>query len=105
MLHLPRCGSWLWCLALALSGAHSALAQDAASKPDTDRDGLSDEYEQIVLEKLRPTIMINAQDCAARPARFAAGRRDPEVVSADGTIYGQVFPVSGGLVEVHYYTL
>jgi hypothetical protein len=82
----------------------SALAQDAAS-PDTDRDGLSDKYEQTVLERFRPIIMVNAQDCAARPARFAAGHRDPEVVSADGTIYGQVFPVSGDFVEVHYYTL
>lgn len=105
MLHLARRSSLLWCLALALCGAQGAPAQDAASKADTDRDGLSDEYEQTVLERFRPIIMVNDQDCAARPARFAAGRRDPEVVSADGTIYGQVFPVSGDIVEVHYYTL
>lgn len=105
MLYSVRRGTFSFCLAVVLCGAPSALAQTAPPTLDTDRDGLSDEYEQAVLEKFRPTIMINARDCAARPARFAVGRQDPEVVSADGTIYGQVFPVSGDLVEVHYYTL
>ncbi len=105
MLHSVRRGRLSFCLVLALCGAPMTLAQGSLSTVDTDHDGISDEYEQAVLEKFRPTIMVDAHDCAAKPASFAAGRHDPDVVSADGTVYGQVFPVSGDLVEVHYYTL
>lgn len=83
----------------------AALAQAADPRIDSDRDGLEDEFEQTVLERFRPTIMVSAMDCAVRPSRFKAGQTEPEAISADGTIYGQVFPVAGGRIEVHYYAL
>ena len=50
--------------------------------------------------------MISAQDCAVGPARFEPGVSGPKPVAADGTIYGQVFPVPGSSkIEIHYYTL
>lgn len=78
----------------------------AESPQDTDRDGISDEQEQVLLERFRPTFMISATDCAVRPARFKAGKANPEAVAQDGTIYGQVFPIANSdRVEVHYYIL
>ncbi len=49
--------------------------------------------------------MISRTDCAIRPSRFESDRADPRSLAADGTIYGQVFPLSGNRVEIHYYTL
>lgn len=73
---------------------------------DSDRDGITDEQERVLLEKFRPTFMISAADCAVRPASFRAGKANPEVVAQDGTIYGQVFPIAKSIrVEIHYYTL
>jgi hypothetical protein len=73
---------------------------------DTDRDGLSDDREQVLLEQFRPTFMISATDCAIRPSRFEPDQSIPKPVAADGTIYGQVFPIPGSQnVEIHYYTL
>jgi hypothetical protein len=84
----------------------NAVAQTADERPlDSDRDGLSDKFEQALLEQFRPTVMISSTDCAARPSRFKAGHSDPEAVAADGTIYGQVFPTSDNRIEIHYYTL
>jgi len=85
-------------LSLALSG----LAQTAV---DSDHDGLSDELEQTLLARFRPTFMTSASDCAIKPARFKPGAADPTPVVADGTIYGQVFPTANHQFEVHYYTL
>jgi hypothetical protein len=73
---------------------------------DSDRDGLSDDHEQVLLEQFRPTFMISATDCASRPSRFEPDQGVPRPVAADGTIYGQVFPIPGSRnVEIHYYTL
>lgn len=83
-------------------------AAAAQSDPliDSDHDGLSDTLEQALLEKFRPTFMISATDCAVRPARFEPELSNPRAIAADGTIYGQVFPVSGSSnIEIHYYTL
>jgi hypothetical protein len=80
------------------------ISTSAQSAIDSDRDGLSDDFEQALLAKFRPTLMTSAHDCAVRPARFkSAAEPAPEI--ADGTIYGQVFPVSADRVEVHYYAL
>jgi hypothetical protein len=49
--------------------------------------------------------MTSAHDCAVRPARFKPATAEPTPLAADGTIYGQVFPVSEHRVEVHYYSL
>jgi hypothetical protein len=89
-------------LVLILALAFPAIAQSAV---DSDHDSLSDEFEQTLLAKFRPTFMTSASDCAVRPARFKAAEADPTPVAADGTIYGQVFPISPDRVEVHYYTL
>jgi hypothetical protein len=71
---------------------------------DADHDGLTDDVEQALLTKFRPTFMTSTHDCAVRPARFkSAAEPTPELV--DGTIYGQVFPIGADRVEVHYYTL
>jgi hypothetical protein len=73
---------------------------------DRDQDGLSDNKEQVLLEQFRPTSMISATDCAVRPSRFEPDQSIPKSVAADGTIYGQVFPIPGSQnVEIHYYTL
>ena len=80
-----------------------ALAQSAV---DADRDGISDEQEQALLERFRPTFMVSATDCAVIPAKFKAGQASPEPVAHDGTIYGQVSPIANSdRVEIHYYTL
>lgn len=72
---------------------------------DSDRDGIGDAQEQILLERFRPTFMISKTDCAVRPAQFEPGHGDPKALAADGTIYGQVFPLPGNRIEIHYYTL
>lgn len=72
---------------------------------DTDRDGISDEQEQALLERFRPAFMISKTDCAVRPSRFEPDHEAPTFAAADGTIYGQVFPVPANRIEIHYYTL
>ena len=49
--------------------------------------------------------MTAAHDCAIRPTRFRTGSAEPVVAERDGTIYGQVLPISADRVEIHYYTL
>lgn len=90
----------------ALALLSVAFAADGAML-DTDRDGLSDEIEQRLLEKYRPSFLISTSDCAGMPARIKPGQVRPEVAASDGTIYGQAFPSSNNreTVEIHYYTL
>ena len=85
----------------AVPGQYAATTQNT----DNDGDGISDVQEQFLLESFRPTFMISRTDCAVRPSKFEPGRGDPRSLVADGTIYGQVFPVPGNRVEIHYYTL
>lgn len=94
------------CLLTFVAGSFTiaAIAQSPGVL-DSDRDGLSDDFEQTLLQKFQPTIMISASDCSSRPAKFKAGDAHPKVDAQDGTIYGQVFPVSKTTVEVHFYTL
>lgn len=77
---------------------------------DSDHDGLSDEFEQHLLEKFQPQLMISREDCAVAPAFFQPDGTEPVAVERDGTIYGQAFVrrISAGgpvLVELHYYDL
>src|SRR5262249_35184436 len=51
---------------------------------DSDRDGLSDDTEQVLLEQFRPTFMISATDCAIRPSRFEPNQSIPKPVAVDG---------------------
>ena len=82
-------------------GPHAATAQSI----DSDRDGISDQQEQLLLERFRPAFMVSKTDCAFRPAKFEPDEINPKPLAADGTIYGQVFPVADNRIEVHYYTL
>ncbi len=92
---------------LQLSFFASMAAAQSNPQIDSDHDGLTDTFEQTLLETFRPSFMISASDCAGMPARIREGLKDPHVAAIDGTIYGQVFPStdSKGAVEVHYYTL
>ncbi len=95
---------WIPCFLVYLGFAGAiALAQPAT--PDSDRDGISDSQEQVLLEKFRPTFLISATDCAVRPARFAAGLQQPKSLARDGAVYGQVFRAASGSIEIHYYLL
>jgi hypothetical protein len=77
---------------------------------DTDRDGLSDEFEQALLERFAPRFHISEADCDVAPAEFVAASPEPRVTARNGTVYGQVFPVrrsglAGSFVEIHFYHL
>ena len=87
-----------------------ALGVAYGSQSDSDHDGLSDEFEQALLQKFAPRFRISAGDCDIAPAEFHAGLPDPRVKSKNGTIYGQVFPIrrglgAGGFIEIHVYHL
>jgi hypothetical protein len=91
----------LFCIALGM-----AFAGDA----DSDRDGLSDGFEQALLERFAPRFHISGTDCDLAPAEFLAGSPDPQVIARNGTVYGQVFPVpgqsgDGSFIEIHFYHL
>ncbi len=83
------------------------VAQTQAPELDSDGDGIPDALEQTLLDQFRPAFFVSANDCAAKPARFAPGIASPTVVARDGTIYGQVSPstTDAGRIEIHYYTL
>lgn len=93
--------TFLLCFAVS-----AAFAGDA----DTDRDGLSDQFEQALLERFAPHFYISGTDCDLAPAEFLAGSPDPRVKARNGTVYGQVFPLArraGGasFIEIHFYHL
>ncbi len=77
----------------------------AAGAQDSDQDGLPDAFEQALLQRFEPTLMIVADDCAGRPARFVAGAAVPTVQAEDGTVYGQAFARGPGEIELHFYHL
>lgn len=91
------------------------IAQSRAA--DRDRDGLSDRFEQALLERFAPQFQISHGDCSLRPAHFAQNVIVPTVEAEDGTIYGQAFPreavITKGVsdagaeqeVELHFYHL
>lgn len=103
-MHEKRVGNWhLIPLMTYILLSAVAVAQIPL---DTDHDGLSDQQEQALLEQFRPAFMISATDCAVRPSSFEPGQVTPTPVAADGTIYGQVFPIhNSNYLEIHYYTL
>ena len=88
------------------------LAAEPVTQPaiDDDRDGLDDRMEQRLLVKFAPTFLISGKECDGLPAEFAPGISDPQVVSRNGAIYGQVFmrqsrSGAGVYIEIHYYHL
>jgi hypothetical protein len=91
---------------LMLGAVYAAHGREA----DADRDGLSDQFEQALLQKFAPRFHISASDCDIAPAEFHSDLPQPRVKARNGTIYGQVFPLprgsgAGGFVEIHFYHL
>jgi hypothetical protein len=85
-------------------------AQRVVPQADSDRDGMSDALEQALLVQFRPTFMVGRQDCSDIPTEFRPAVHEPEPMTENGTIYGQVFPsrTSVGalpVAEIHYYHL
>lgn len=88
---------------LPLAGAEQRI-------DDVDRDGLSDTFEQELIERFAPRFKLSASDCDVMPAEFQSGSEEPVAIARNGTIYAQVFPVraagrDGAWIEVHYYHL
>ena len=77
---------------------------------DQDRDGVPDQLEQALLEKFRPTFMIDPLDCDRQPAEFQPRLENATLLDRNGTIYGQVFrPLKATgdptVLELHFYHL
>lgn len=95
---------------LGLPGVRGEVSPAVAMETDTDRDGLSDEFEQALLEKFLPQLLISGQECAGMPSEFLADSQKPVGAEANGTLYGQVFRVEptdlkGHYIEAHFYHL
>lgn len=95
---------------LGFSGLFGTGGSGITPAPDADRDGLSDEFEQAILEKFAPRLLVSGQECAGMPSEFLAGSLDPLPKDANGTLYGQVFRVEptglkGNFIEAHFYHL
>lgn len=67
-------------------------AAPPATAQDLDRDGLPDTFEQALLDRFRPTLVLSAGECDLLPAAFEPGTRHPRLADRDGTLYGQVTP-------------
>jgi hypothetical protein len=84
------------------------LAIPAAAQ-DFDRDGLSDQLEQSLLERFVPTLLLAHGECAGAPASFEPFAREPRVTARDGTIYGQAFRIGSRRdaveIELHFFHL
>jgi hypothetical protein len=91
--------------------ARAAVMQASPVAPiDSDRDGMSDDLEQALLQRFLPSFWVDRNDCAGVPAQFLPALRDPVVASEDATIYGQATPhksgnIAGSQVELRYYHL
>jgi len=77
---------------------------------DTDRDGLSDQLEQALLEQFEPVFLVGKDDCSNVPAEFLRDVAKPTVEREDGTIYGQAFVAKAStagvsMAELHFYHL
>lgn len=92
-----------WLVIIILAAATPAAAQDL------DHDGLPDQFEQALLDRFTPTLLLARGECDGAPASFVPMRTDPLVLKKDGTLYGQAFPiaVSDGRtrVELHFFHL
>jgi len=70
----------------------------------------SDAVEQALLSQFAPTFMVSRQECSSLPAQFTSGVLTPTVQVENGTIDGEVFPVtpigtSELTAEIHFYHL
>src|SRR4051812_42573710 len=64
--HLLRAIAFSTCV----SGLLWSQLQSSAAALDSDRDGISDEVEQQLLQQFAPEFMVGSNDCAALPAEF-----------------------------------
>lgn len=87
-----------------ISPALLILATLPLAASDADRDGLDDRQEDHLLQQFRPRFLLSPTDCGGLPAAFEPNRADPVAIPAASAIYGQAFPVPGG-IELHYYHL
>jgi hypothetical protein len=97
-------------LLLCLSALCLITTSLVAQQQDSDRDGLSDQLEQTLLNQFAPSFMIGLHDCSNVPSEFTPGALVPTVKAENSTIYGQVFPAKEStaqhpLVEIHFYHL
>ncbi len=92
-------------LRFLLLAALVATTCGSAHAQDTDHDGLPDSFEQALLQRFQPTLLIAQTDCAGRPARFVPGITLPTVQTQDGTVYGQAFARQPDEIELHFYHL
>ncbi|MGE0405415.1 MAG: hypothetical protein AB7O65_03875 [Candidatus Korobacteraceae bacterium] len=100
----------LCAIVAAVAILHPTQSAGLAIGADNDRDGIVDEREQELLHQFQPTFLVSRTDCATLPAEFLAGSSEPRVRAQQGTIYGQVFPLSTNadgskFIEIHYYHL
>ena len=74
---------------------------------DTDGDGLPDDFEQALLNRFAPTLMISGDECDGLPAEFRTGFREPHLVARNGVLYGQASKhnESPAILELHFYHL
>lgn len=70
-------------------GAVLAQADGAAVRVDSDRDGLSDGLESVLLGRFAPEVMVSSQDCSVMPGEFLPNTETPYVLADNGTVYGQ----------------
>jgi hypothetical protein len=99
--------AWLVVVCLIVCTAGGEARQRPG--PDLDRDGVSDQLEQALLERFAPTLLLARGECDVAPASFEPFSRDPLVRSKDGTLYGQAFAIGAGdgsaRVELHFFHL
>jgi hypothetical protein len=70
--------------------AACALCASPAAAQDLDHDGLADEFEQALLDRFVPTLVLSAVECDGLPATLEPWSADPRVVDRSGTVYGHV---------------
>jgi hypothetical protein len=75
---------------------------------DVDRDGLADQFEQALLERFTPTLLLARGECDVAPASFVPFLHEPTVAAKDGSIYGQAFTIESrdrARIELHFFHL
>jgi hypothetical protein len=109
-LRTAICGAMGIILTLAsLLGAQTTSAAPQI-ETDSDHDGVGDALEQRLLEQFAPRFMVSEHDCSDVPSEFRPEITTPVSEIENGTIYGQVLPVSistdqARAAEIHYYHL
>lgn len=80
----------------------------AAFAADADGDGLDDAFEQQLIQRFAPRLMLSQGECDLMPARFAPDEPEPRALERDGTLYAKATPwagAEGAWIEIHYYHL